>query len=79
MVYPHVKLYISRYGKQISGIVIAHFSFLNFASYVIWASKFLWKRGHNRWWAGSLAVRGKITGSRVPDRLNYFVIFVIYT
>jgi len=79
MVYLHVKLYISRYGKQISGIVIALFSFLNFASYVIWASNFSMEKGHNRWWAGSLAVRGKITGSGVPDRLNYFVIFVVYT
>jgi hypothetical protein len=79
MIYPHVKLYISRYEKQISGIVIAVFNFLSFASYVIWASNFSMEKGHNRWWAGSLAVRGKITGSGVPDRLNNFVIFVVYT
>jgi len=39
-----MKLYISRYKKQISSIVIALFSFFSFASYVIWRPTFLWKR-----------------------------------
>ena len=30
-------------------------------------------------WAVSLAARGKITVSGIPDRLSYCVIFVIYT
>jgi len=33
---------------------------------------------HYLLWAGSLAARGKITGSGTPDRLNYSVFYSVY-
>jgi hypothetical protein len=43
------------------------------------SSKFSCKEPHRLWQAGSRAPRGKIRLSGLPNRLNYFVFFIVHT
>jgi hypothetical protein len=44
-----------------------------------WAFNFLWTGPHPLLWAGSRAGRETIRVTGIPNRLEYCVIFVVYT